>query len=174
MEELIPEDGSFRGSTGFRWTRNVALYWPGDSKYGFSSFISKEDAEIVKRGIKTKGIVPQYNLSMGKLEKLKNHEDMTIREAAERVDEAIQSNQSRLLLEEAQLARDLGISIACSPVVVKLYPSGKVSVKWRAETPTKEDAIKWALRCPPHDVHKSQKVDRWLRKILEDSLDEHT
>jgi hypothetical protein len=174
LEELIPEEGHFSKRGGFEWNRNHALYDKDEGgKHHFKSVISPEDIQlIIDEGTQTKGLVPQYNLSYGKLEELQFNNDTNKSHSAKRLIEAIKNSPNNLVEDEKKIAESLGIQITLSPPTIRFYPkSERVSVRHSASTSTKNDAIRWGTICPPNDEYKRNKVEEWLREIAEDWLD---
>ncbi|MHA2302884.1 MAG: hypothetical protein ACXACD_18215, partial [Candidatus Thorarchaeota archaeon] len=167
LEELIPEDGSFSMTRGFSWCRNHALYDSNASDhYRFEPVITTNEVDLVKQsGNATKGLVPQRELSFGKLERLQQSDNRNHSQAATNLVKAISESPNNLIEDEKEIAESLGIQITLSPACVKYFPkTGRVSVKWTATTTTKDDAERWADICPPNDERKRNDVESWLRE----------
>jgi hypothetical protein len=174
LEELIPEDGSFSTKRGFSWFRNHALYDRDAIKeHGFTSQITTREIELVKtEGNPSKGLIDQYELSFGKLERLQQSENHNQSQAAKHLVQIISNSPNNLIEDERGIAENLGIKIALSPTSVKYFPkSERVSIKYTAYTASKDDAIRWGEICPPNDERKRNEVESWLREIVEDWLD---
>jgi hypothetical protein len=174
LEELIPEDGSFSTKRGFSWFRNHALYdRDAIREHGFTSQITTREIELVKaKGNPSEGLIDQYELSFGALERLQQSENQNHSQAAKNLVQTISNSPNSLIEDERRLAENLGIKITLSPTSVKYFPkSDRVSIKYTACTTSKSDAIRWGEICPPNDDRKRNKVESWLREIVEDWLD---
>lgn len=174
LEELIPEDGNFSTSKGFSWNRNHALYDGNEGgKHDFRSIVSTPEINlIIDEGTQTEGLVPQYSLAYGKLEKLQFSEDSMKADAAKHLIAAIHDSPNNLVEDEKKIAESLGIRISLSTTMVRYYPkSDGVSVRNLAGTARKDDAIRWGTICPPNDERKRNEVENWLRGIVENWLD---
>jgi hypothetical protein len=170
LEELIPEDGSFSKSRGFLWFRNHALYdKEANGRNGFQSVISEKDVQLVREmGNESKGLIDQYELAFGELEKLQWSSHIEHSQAAKKLVTAISDSPNNLIEDEKKLAESLGLQITLSTTSVKYYPkSERVSVKWTAATSTKEDAEHWMDICPPNDDRKRSDAESWRRERSE-------
>ncbi len=168
LEELICEDGNFKKSTGFSWYRNHALHDANeDGRYDFKSVVTPAEIELIKdEGNQSKGLVPQYELSMGELDRQCNSSNPERSQVAQSLRDAISNSPNNLIEDEKKIAESLGIQINLSPISVKYYPrSGRVSVKRTATTASKEDALLWGTMCPPNDARKRKQVEEWLTLI---------
>lgn len=72
------------------------------------------------------------------------------------------TNPPKLLEDEINLCKSLGIEITHRPVVINLFDSGRVSVTWHATTASITDSIKWALQALPNDRRKRIEVEKFL------------
>jgi hypothetical protein len=174
LEELIPEDGSFSKKGGFLWSRNHALYdRDANNQQGFRPLITQREIElIIRNGNPTRGLVNQFDLSFGHLERLQHSTSSDVSEAAEKLLQAISDSPNNLIEDEKRIAESLGIKITLVPSCVKYFPkSERVSVKYTATTAAKEDAIRWSEIAPPNDERKRNEVELWLREIFESWLE---
>ncbi len=174
LEELIPEDGSFSVSRGFSWSRSHALYVEAEkNSYGFKSVITTEEVKLVKdQGKSVTGLVEHNYLAFGGVEKLQTSEYQSQSKAAKNIVRAIWEYPNNLIEDEKKIAESLGMKITLSPNCVKFFPkSGRLTVNWSASTTRKEDAERWADICPPNDERKRNEVESWIRKRVEDWLD---
>jgi hypothetical protein len=171
LEELIPEDGNFSTNKGFSWCRNHALYdKEAVEKRGFSSQITTREIELVKdKGNPSEGLIVQYELAYGALERLQQSENHNHSLAARNLVRTISTSSSNLIEDERRIAESLDIKITLSPTSVKYFPkSNRVSIKYTARTTSKGDAIRWGEICPPNDERKRIKVESWLKEVFED------
>jgi hypothetical protein len=169
LEELIPEDGNFLANKGFSWCRNHALYdRDAIEKRGFSSQITTKEIELVKsKGNPSEGLIDQYELSFGALERLQQSENHNHSQAAKNLIQTIMNSPNNLIEDETRIAESLEIKITLSPTSVKYFPrSDRVSIKYTACTTSKNDAIRWSNICPPNDERKRSEVESWLEEIL--------
>jgi hypothetical protein len=169
LEELIPEDGNFSVNRGFSWCRNHALYDRDViEKRGYSSQITTREIELVKdKGNSSEGLIDQYELSFGALERLQQSENHNHSQAAKNLVQTIMSSPNNLIEDETRIAESLEIKITLSPTSVKYFPrSDRVSIKYTACTTSKNDAIRWGKICPPNDERKRFEVESWLEEIL--------
>ncbi|MHA1965845.1 MAG: hypothetical protein ACXACG_06800 [Candidatus Thorarchaeota archaeon] len=167
LEELIPEDGNFSATRGFLWSRNHALYdRDANEQQHFRPLIEEREVELIMRnGNPVKGLVEQYDLAFGHLERLQHSTNSDYSEAATNLVQAISDSPNNLIEDETRIAESLGIKITLSPACVKYFPrSERVSVKHTASTTTKEDAIQWGKIALPNDDRKRYEVESWLRK----------
>jgi hypothetical protein len=167
LKEMIPEDGTFHPSRGFQWNRSNAIHAGNKTdEYGFKSpLTSKHIGFIKKHGEKSEGTVEGWSLSFGKLREMVGYRNPEESKIAKDLFDSVIASPNRMLDDERNLAKSLGINVGRSPERVRYYEkSGRVSVRWRAGTTSTADAIKWAEMCPPNDVKKRGQVDEWLRK----------
>jgi hypothetical protein len=174
LEELIPEDGSFDIRGRFSWSRSHAIYVDKEKEnYDFESKISSGEINLViEKGRLSKGIIDQYALSFGELEKLQDDQNSSISETARHLTKAALESNNRLIEDEKEIAESIGVEISLNPANVKYFPkTGRVTIKWKAVTHTREDAIYWARTCPPNDVRKREEVETYLRNVVDGWLD---
>ncbi len=166
LEDLISEDGSFGHYAGFRWSRTIVLNsGSNDVKYKLEpGFMQKEidflsGMENVRRD-KVRGhiFIPISRI-----------EEQSESEVARTALSIVETKRSKLLDDEATLAKQLGIEIHIYAENITLYEgTGRISLKWVAKTKSKDDAIRWALLAPPNDPKKSDKVKSWLAERPDD------
>ncbi len=163
LRELIPEDGSFNEYSGFQWSRSIVLS-PGtkDAKYGLEPQLSERHIAVI--------------YDYGRTYEKKNYRHLQIdqdlrwqtaidSETSREIESIIATNRSRLLDDEADIARKLGIEMRVYPECITLYEdTGRVSIKWVATTQGVENATKWYLLAPPNDVRKKRIVSKWMAK----------
>ena len=177
LEELIPEDGNFFPNNGFSWFRNHALYDKvAIEKHGFTSQLAAEEIELIKeKGNQSKGLIDQYELSYGELDRLQQSGNNEQSRIAKNLLEIVSNSPNNLIEDEKKIAESLGIKITLSPTSLKYFPkSDRVSIKHTAGTASKEDAVRWGEICPPNDERKRNEVESWLRKVAEDWLDDNS
>ena len=168
-EDLIPQDGCFDMHNGFVWTRFIAIE-PGvkGPKYGLTRTLSDNETNLII-GYGTDDSLDRKVISWGKVKQLQFSNDRNIAEPAKSLVKRILDNPSNLLEDEARMIRRLGISIGTKPQTIRYHKkTGKVSVGWVAKTDTFDDAIKWAVLCPPNDIGKRKKVMGFLSAHEED------
>jgi hypothetical protein len=170
LEDLISEDGSFDRVNGFRWSRTVVLkLGKKDTKFAMESKLSDEEINFLTNFKDARRYPDEVYIPITRLEKSANNQDESESVIISQILRAIEENRSRLLDDEASLARKLGIDIQVIPEHITLYKeSGRISLKWMATTKRKDDAIMWALIAPPNDARKKGIVEEWLSLIPND------
>jgi hypothetical protein len=167
LEELISEDGSFNERSGFSWSRSVVLNaGRKNSQYDFKPIIREEDIQFVKDhtdvGWEERNII---GISMPKLKELMRSENGKISDQAQNLMDTIHENPSNLIMDEADLARSLGIHVDTYPKdITYSKTTGRFSVNWAAYSFRNKDILRWGLLSPPNDERKRQKLDDWLAK----------
>ncbi|MHA2383788.1 MAG: hypothetical protein ACXACT_14530 [Candidatus Thorarchaeota archaeon] len=171
FEELISEDGSFNERSGFSWSRSVVLNaGKKNSRYDFKPIISQEDIQFVKDnanvGWEERNII---GISMPKLKGLMESENKNISDQAQNLMNTIRKNPSNLIMDEADLARSLGIHVDTYPKdITYSKTTGRFSVNWAAYSFRKKDKLRWGLLAPPNDERKKKKLDNWFAKHTDD------
>jgi hypothetical protein len=113
------------------------------------------------------------NLATESLSELKENSDSEIAKTATNLHTAVWTVRSNLIDDECAIVQSLGIDITLRPDSIRYYPkSDQLSVRWKARTKRKEDAIRWAQIAPPNDVRKREAVEEWLRDEVENWLDQ--
>jgi len=163
-KNLIPEDGSVTEETGFQWSRSIVLN-PGiqDAKYGLRPQLSEQDISIIRENGRRDEKRGYIHLQLSAYLKSDNESKF---EAIKRMESVISNNRSKLIDDESDLAKKLGIEMRVYPESITLYEgTGRIAIKWVAKTKDTENAIKWWLLAPPNDVRKNGIVKNWLLKI---------
>jgi len=170
LEDLISEDGSFDSVNGFRWSRTIVLkLGEKDAKFLMDSKLSDDEIKFLTMFDDARRYSDEVYIPITRLERKVNNSSESESKIINHILEIIKDNRSRLLDDEASLARKLGISIQISPEYITLYrESGRISLKWVATTTRKDDAIKWALIASPNHPRKNGIVQEWLSKIPDD------
>jgi len=160
LREVIPEDGSFQFSRPcFSISRAALLHIPDSSP-----MITPEEIELIH--------------SHGSPLTLKfpdNHRDaisITFRclydlsktnKNANKLYQRILQTRNRLLDDEGRICKANGIDTKIRPSRVYLHKdTGKITVIWRLRTRTLQDAMRWAILAPPHDVYKRSLIERFI------------
>ncbi|MHA1962448.1 MAG: hypothetical protein ACW99U_19765, partial [Candidatus Thorarchaeota archaeon] len=174
LEELIPEDGHFVPRGRFTWSRNIIIYINNGAEKGFQSKVGIDEVNLVRdHGLGEKGLVKMKALAPGTLSDLQENSDPEIAKTATNLHTVVWAVRSNLIDDECAIAQSLGIEIALRPDSIRYYPkSDQLSVRWKARTKGKEDAIRWAQIAPPNDVRKREAVEEWLRKEVENWLNQ--
>lgn len=118
----------------------------------------------------------QYLPNCGGLRALTTHEDPEIAKVAAELQEIVDENPSKLMNDEQEGLDDFGIKTTAYFEYVTYYEgTGRLSVLYHCRTNTKEDTMKVAVECPPEDIVKKEKVDKWVesepeleRKVRDD------
>lgn len=77
------------------------------------------------------------------------------------------ANPCKLIYDEVELAKSLGIEIDLHPNRVNIFEeTGRVSVQWVARTIGYDAAIRWALLAPPNDKRKRASVLKWITEYF--------
>ncbi len=161
LRELIPEDGSINEMSGFQWSRSIVLN-PGsqDEKYELSPKLEKHHISFIKdngRHDKKRGYI---HLQLAKYLKLGEKSKPDI---FRNIESVFSDNRCKLIDDEVSLAENLGIEMRVYPESITFYEkTGRISIKWVATTSGAENAIKWYLIAPPHDVKKNGKAKEWM------------
>ena len=160
LREVIPEDGSFQFSRPcFSISRAAPLHIPDSSP-----MTTPEEIELIH--------------SHGSPLTLKfpdNHRDaisITFRylcdlsktnRNANNLYQRILQTRNRLLDDEGRICKANSIDTKIRPSRVYLHKdTGKITVIWRLRTRTLQDAMRWAILAPPHDVHKRSLIERFI------------
>jgi hypothetical protein len=162
---LIPEDGYFNTAKGFAWNRSHVLdAGVKSSDYQFSSCINEEHIRLIKdHGQEVKGLVNKIRISLGLLSDLEEAEDRHTSIPAGELLEIIEKNLNNLIEGEKEVAESFGINVRTYAAAIKYSPkTGRVSVKWQAETVDVDSAVRWAIIIPPNDINKRESVKEWL------------
>jgi hypothetical protein len=134
-----------------------------DAKYGVTPKLTADQvALIIKYGRKDRkrGYV---HLQLAQLYGSMDSRTPAKRESILRLRSTVEDNRSRLIEDEADLGRQLGITIKVYAECLTLYRNtGRVSLKWVAKTKDAENAIRWALLAMPNDVRKRDIIENWL------------
>jgi hypothetical protein len=82
---------------------------------------------------------------------------------AKEIIECIEGNAPKLIMDEANLARSLGMKIDVHADQITIFTdTGRTSVKWTAATTGYASGIRWALMAPPNHERKRNAVVDWL------------
>ncbi len=84
------------------------------------------------------------------------------RNDAKKLKTIVLTNPPKLLEDEVNLCKSLGIEITHNPVVINLFDSGRVSVTRQATTASITNSLKWALQALPNDRRKRIEVKKFL------------
>jgi hypothetical protein len=152
-----------------RWNRSHALHDGSKGQdMGFNSKISDDALEFLKHSqemYKHQGIVNEQSISMKRLESLKDSNDVQISRIAEELIDVVQSYHNRLIDDEVELVRSLGIEINLKPSLISYFEkSDRVSVKWRARIKGHNSKIKSAFIIRPNFDIKEARLEEWLAK----------
>ncbi|RLI53421.1 MAG: hypothetical protein DRP09_15755 [Candidatus Thorarchaeota archaeon] len=167
LRNLIPEDGSFNDVAGFQWSRSIVLN-PGsqDSKYGLTPQLDSDHVAFIKANGRRDDKRGYIHLQISEKIRSKDRVKSDLTKSFEAV---IDANRSKLLDDEANLARNLGIRMRVYPESITLYEgTGRISIKWVATTRDLDNTIKWFLIVPPDDVKKYEHARRWMAKRVDD------
>ncbi len=167
VEEMLPQDGCI-GVRMIIWTRANALH-AGDKteKYGFEPKVGRQEIDLIQNHGKRseKG----HSLSWGKLDDLTMHSDKRTAQVAKDLQKIVWDNPNRLIDDETEIVRNLGVDVETKPYMIRYYPkSGRVSVAWNARTSSIKECVKLGILAPPNDTKKKE----ILRRILKSRPDE--
>jgi hypothetical protein len=171
LEELISEDGSFNEHSGFSWSRSVVLNAGKKSgPYDFKPKISNVEIQFVKEhtdiGWEERNSI---GISMPELKEIMESNDRETSSLAQQLHKTIVENPSRLLDDEADLARTLGIKVETYPKdITYSKTTERFSINWAAYAYRKKDKLRWGLLAPPNDERKRKKLDVWFAKHSDD------
>lgn len=166
LEDLISEDGSFGHYAGFRWSRTIVLN-PGsnDAKYKLEPRFMQKEIDFLSgmENVRRDKVRGHIFIPISRIE------EQSESEVARTVLSIVETKRSKLLDDEATLAKQLGIEIHIYAENITMYEgTGRISLKWVAKTKSNDDAIRWALLAPPNDPRKSDKVKSWLAERPDD------
>jgi hypothetical protein len=173
LSPMWAQDGCFpvcrdRKAT-FEWERGVVLRDQSkESIYGVEPMVTDKHAQFVREYGERKtsdkfGVT--YQVTKGRLEELTENSNRRIAEVAEEILKIAQGNPPRLLVDEIVLLKNLGIKSNKYLSGLTYYESSqRLSALWHANTATKYDAMRVALKCAPEDVVKKLKVEDWVEK----------
>jgi len=78
--------------------------------------------------------------------------------------QAVYDNPKRLINDEANLARDLGIEIEIKPYMIRYYKkTGRVTIAFNARTRGVRNAIRFMIIAPPNDKVKKNLAKKMLQ-----------
>ena len=166
------QDGNFyvdrNGRARFQVDRAVVLRDPSkEATYDHQQLATKEHADLVhefgtpKKGVDFKGL---YELSFGGLKDLKYHDDESIAQTAQSLQEIVERTKCELLRDEQEGLASMGVMT--KPYIARLTYSentDRLSVLHHVSTATQDDAMRVAFLCPPEDVRKLADVREWMK-----------
>jgi hypothetical protein len=86
--------------------------------------------------------------------------------------EAIKNNRNRLIDDEVELMKRLGLSVSVAPRRLSYYKnSERVTVSWSANINSISSKIMAALVISPRHPTKSQRLSSWLQTRSRDEID---
>jgi len=111
LQEVIPEDGSITfavyGGLKILWGRTVVLHEERESKrYAGQRHLKRALIQLVKDHGEYEKLRQCYRLSAGKLSSLKKYAHSKIANLATELEKIVRDNESTLLLDERDYARD--------------------------------------------------------------------
>ncbi|MDF1541111.1 MAG: hypothetical protein P1Q69_19595, partial [Candidatus Thorarchaeota archaeon] len=159
LEELVCEDGSVSthgGSFKVSIVRASLLRAGSRSKkYGVSSKVSNKHVKFIIKHGKYSKFLKGRHVSWKKLKDLKNSDDPNDSSIAAELMILALENRNRLLDDELDIAGYFGIGMTPFLTSVNYYErTGRVTVSWKAETNSVEDATRWGLIATPNDTRK--------------------
>lgn len=168
LQELIPEDGNFHHGR-FSWSRSIVLVSPTNLEFGsklkekhlkfIEGFGEKRTSDYGFEDYDRNSIV----LKRSALQQLSSYENPKISKTAKEIIECIEGNPSKLIIDEVNLARSLGMKIDVHPNQLTIFTdTGRTSAKWTAATTGYASGIRWALMAPPDHERKRKAVADWL------------
>jgi hypothetical protein len=158
IEDMTPQDGCI-GAKIIIWRRANALDGgKKNEKYGLQSAIGDAEKSLIKdQGRKEKGKSESWVLSRGRLAKLERNPEFA--ETAKRLSRTIADNPNRLIIDEVELVKSLGVGAVAVPSDVRYYPkTGRVTAVWQAYTTGLKEAIKLGVIAPPNDIQKRRQM----------------
>ncbi|TFG99013.1 hypothetical protein E4H12_04225 [Candidatus Thorarchaeota archaeon] len=159
-EDFITQDGCV-GDKSVVWRRANALDAGKKSeKYNFEPKVGVKEIElIIDEGRKEEGNATGWALSWGTLNDLAESSDNRISRTANDLQRIVLDNPNKLIHDEVDVVRDLGVNVEVKPSEIKYYPeSGRVTTIWQAHTTGEKEAIKLGIAAPPNDVIKKEKM----------------
>ena len=166
-EDFITQDGCV-GEKTVIWRRANALDAGKKSeKYDFESKVGEKEIDlIIDEGRKEKGNAAGWTLSWGKLNELRVSSDDKIASTADEFQRIVIENPNKLIHDEVDIVRELGIKVEVKPSEIKYYPeTGRVTTIWQAYTTGLKETIKLGITSPPNDTVKKEK----MKKLIEEN-----
>jgi hypothetical protein len=160
LREVIPEDGSFQFSRPcFSIDRAAPLHIPDGSL-----MITPEEIEMIhSHGSPITLKFPDNPRDAITITFRKLRDLSKTNTEANKLYQRILQSRNRLLDDEGSICKANGINIAIRPSRVYLHKdTGKITVIWGLRTRTLQDAMRWAILAPPHDVYKRSLVERFI------------
>lgn len=169
MQEMLAQEGHVDKHGVIRWPRSHALHDGNKGpRMGFKSKISQDALEFLRHSRemhKHQGIVTEQSIAVGRLDFLKESNDIHLSSIANELSNVIWNYRNRLIDDETKIARSLGISISLKPARVSYFEkSDRVSVKWQARIKGYESKIRSALIIQPNCDTKETILSEWLAK----------
>lgn len=164
VEDFITQDGCIGGSTVI-WRRACALNAGTKSeRYDFEEKLGIDEITfVINHGRKEEGNAESWALSWGQLEKLVENSDKMVSNTAKRIEQTVLKNPNRLIHDEVDIVRELGVDVDVKPSDIKYYPkTGRVTAIWQAHTIGLKEAIKLGIVAPPNDSIKKAKAKRMI------------
>jgi hypothetical protein len=168
---LWVQDGNFKldknGRVAFQVDRGVVLRDPKKSQdYGIENAASEKMAEFVRdHGDRTENELfkVQYKVTKGSLDNLAQSMDAEVSQIASELKLIVNDNPPKLMVAEQNGLRHHRIETReYFAYLTYSENTGRLSGLWHYETASKKDTMRVALKCPPDDVRKKAKVERWV------------
>ncbi len=168
---LWVQDGNFKfdinGRAAFQVDRGVVLRDPKRAlEYGIENTASEKMAEFVRdKGNRSEDELfkVRYKLTKGTLDDLTYSTDAEVSQIARELKTIVNDNPPKLMVAEQNGLRQHGIETReYFAYVTYSENTGRLSGLWHYETSTLKDTMRVALKCPPDDIRKRSKVERWV------------
>ncbi len=160
LREVIPEDGSFQFSRPcFSISRAAILHIPDSSP-----MITPEEIELIhSHGSPLTLKFPDNPRDAISITFRCLYDLSKTNRNANKLHQRILQTRNRLLDDEGRICKANGIDTKIRPSRVYLHKdTGKITVIWRLRTRTLQDAMRWAILAPPHDVYKRSLIERFI------------
>ncbi|MFX1561081.1 MAG: hypothetical protein ACFFBL_10885 [Promethearchaeota archaeon] len=164
IEDLVPQDGTISGKR-IQWTHTNVLDAAGKSEvYGIEPKVGAREITLIKDYGKKES--HSWVLTYGKLRELRYSEIVQTRKIAEELWNCVFENPNRLIQDQIEIVRSLGIEYRSKPYTIRFHErTCRVSVAWTAEPETLLESVKLGMMAPPNDVVK--------KEIMRDIIKEH-
>jgi hypothetical protein len=163
IEDLVPQDGTISNKR-VQWTHTNILDAASKSEvYGIEPKVGTREITLIKDNGKRES--HSWVLTYGKLRDLRYSEIVQTRKAAEELWNCVFENPNRLIQDQIEIVRSLGIEYRSKPYTIRFHErTGRVSVAWTAEPETLLESVKLGMMAPPNDMVKKEIMRDIIKK----------
>ncbi len=163
IEDLVPQDGTI-SKKRIQWTHTNILDAASKAEvYGIEPKVGKREIDLIKDSGKKESY--SWVLNYGKLQDLRHSESTQVRNTAESLWNCIYENPNRLIQDQIEIVRSLGIDYRSKPYTIRFHErTSRVSVAWTAEPETLLESVKLGMIAAPNDAVKKEIMKDIIKK----------